>query len=383
VTFTNPVRYCACVWVCSAAIAPPAAQDVGPVPSPDASLPERVAAVQLRAAKTTYYVNEELRLELRFGFERGFLEADLVQLFHRELDLSVQLVAPWIDALPGARAAPSEPPPGEPTVSVALNEERALARRVDEQPAGRPGFEMFAIEVRTLPERPGKLSLPAPAMRFAYATRFREDLFGGRVAEDRIETSVRGSTLELEVLPLPEAGRPADFSGAVGTFSVRAQAEPRDLSANQSLKLELAIEGRGNYETLLAPRLDRLTGFRVYGKVEEQSPGRRTVTYDLAPLSAQVKAVPPIAFSYFDPNPPAGYRSVETRAIPILVRPAPLDPSSEDPPADEDHATGDAGGSAWPWTIGAAGLAAVALVAWACGRSAKTRKRIEDTGTKL
>ena len=318
-------------------------------------------------------MNEELRLELRFGFERAFLASDLVQLFHRELDLPVQVVAPWIDALPGARVVPLVPPaPGSPPVdlvSFALNEQRAHARRLEEPAHGRTGFELVALERRYLPERAGTLSIPAPSMHFAYATRFREHLFTGRVADDRIEASVRASALELRVLPLPEDGRPAAFSGAVGSFAVHAEADPRDLRAGQSLKLELVIEGSGNFETLIAPRLDRLEGFHVYGKVEERSPGRRRVTYDIAPLDQGVKAVPAIPFGYFDPNPPAGYRSVETRPIPILVRPEPLPPVPAPAPPDT-RPKGDAV-PIWAWATGAFALA---LVVWLL-RAGRRRQR--------
>ena len=282
--------------------------------------------VASKTPKSSYYVGEEVRIEVHFGFERSFLDSALVQLFHRELDLPVQIVAPWIDALPGAlpldgtpRSAEGSAPP-QMRLSFALNEGRADAYEIEAHSNARADFRMYAFERRFLPDRAGTLAIPPLAMRFAYATRFRESLLEGRVADERIEASVTGPPLELRILPLPEAGRPAEFTGAVGSFSVRAQADPRDLEAGESLKLELRIEGRGNFETLLPPRLDRLEGFHVYGAVEEKGPNGRTVTYDLAPANEAVKQVPAISFSFFDPEA-SEYRLAQTRAIPILVRP--------------------------------------------------------------
>ncbi|MHC4079570.1 MAG: hypothetical protein ACYST0_14150, partial [Planctomycetota bacterium] len=125
--------------------------------------------------------------------------------------------------------------------------------------------------------------------------------------------------------PLPTAGRPAEFTGAVGRFSVRAEANPLDPTVGGSLKLVLRIEGEGNLEVLDPPRLDELSGFHVFGKIDDRSKNttHRTVTYDLAPLSMAVKAVPPIRFAFFDPTPPAGYRTVQTRRIPLTVGPLP------------------------------------------------------------
>jgi hypothetical protein len=132
---------------------------------------------------------------------------------------------------------------------------------------------------------------------------------------------VRGNALAVRVLPLPEEGRPLEFTGAVGRFQVLADARPRELALGEGLELALEIAGEGNLASLGPPRLDRLAGFHLRGAIDSKEPGVRRVTYHLAPRSAAVKEVPAIAFAFFDPEPPAGYRTVWTRPIPIEVRP--------------------------------------------------------------
>ena len=91
--------------------------------------------------------------------------------------------------------------------------------------------------------------------------------------------------------------------------------------------------------------------------IDDKGAPRRTVTYDLAPLTANVTEIPSIPFSYFDPRVP-GYRVARTRAIPLEVRggePAPI----EQPRAKSPRS--------WlPLLVVAAFL--LAVVAWAAAR---------------
>jgi MYXO-CTERM domain-containing protein len=158
-------------------------------------------------------------------------------------------------------------------------------------------------------------------LSFAYATRFEDKFLEGRVPVDRVDASVSGEALTLDVRPLPEAGRPKDFTGAVGSFSIRAETEAATVVLGGSLKLRVILEGEGNRSLFDPPRWTELGGFRVLGMVDEKGAAARTWTYDLAPVSAQVWQVPAISFAYFDPEPPASYRVARTRPIDVVVRP--------------------------------------------------------------
>jgi hypothetical protein len=112
------------------------------------------------------------------------------------------------------------------------------------------------------------------------------------------------------VLPLPEEGRPLEFGGAVGRFSVSADVAKTEVETGQSLALVLRIEG------LREPRgVSRRRGSRAWttsilrGTIDDKGASRRTITYDLAPASVAVKESPGARVAYFDPEPPAGYRT--------------------------------------------------------------------------
>jgi len=178
------------------------------------------------------------------------------------------------------------------------------------------------VERTFLPTRPGAVELPASFLEF------RRVVERGRSFFDRDRTEryyVRAPDLALEILPLPEEGRPYDFTGAVGHFDVAASVDRRDVDAGDSIKLTVEWSGEGNFEFFEPPDLERderFGDFRVYGSTESKEPDRRTVVYDLAPLRGGpngVREIPSVQLPVFDTESGA-YTAVETRAIPIRVR---------------------------------------------------------------
>lgn len=341
---------------------------------------EGLAFLELETARSTYFVHEPIPLVLRFGFERRFLESELLQLFRRDLDVPAQLQAPWLAELGQLEELGS--PGGDAGPSFVLGGRPAAATRELERLRGERPFRVLEIERSLLPTRPGELRLGGALLRFAYATRFREDVFHGRVPEDRREAAVHAEALVLSVEPLPEEGRPVDFSGAVGRFTARAEASPQDLELGGSLELVLHVEGEGSLTAFEPPEV-AVDGFQVYAAASEPGPGRVTLTYDLVPLRDGVLDVPPIAVSYFDPGPPAAYRTASTEAIPLVVR-APAEAAAT-PPAPGGGADGGArsaaaGDGAGPplAVLVIPGALALALLVW-LGRRARARASLRQS----
>jgi hypothetical protein len=301
--------------------APSAAQTASPRPLGQArdAAGQGLAFIELSVAKDACFLQESVHVRVRFGVEREFLAERMVQPFGAKLEVPVQISMPWIDGLPGALVTPVEPDAA--SIRFAQNESvhRALVEP-DRVVEGRR-FLVCSEEVVLLPMAIGPLRIPGPVLSFAYATKFEDKFLAGRVPVDRVDASIAGEGLTLEVRPLPEVGRPKEFTGAVGGFSIRAETEPSIVTLGGSLKLRLIIEGEGNRSLFDPPRWTELGGFRVLGMLDEKGAAARTLTYDLAPLSAQAWQVPAISFAYFDPSPPEGYRVVRTQPIDVVVRP--------------------------------------------------------------
>ena len=135
--------------------------------------------------------------------------------------------------------------------------------------------------------------------------------------------------IEVEILPLPAEGRPADFRGAVGSYTFKASLESREVDQWKPVTLRISVAGRGNIRTVPDPELPELPEFKVYESGTSTSTstkngivsGRKTYEYVLVPQTAGEKTVPPIDLSFFDPERGA-YRTVETPELTLSVAPA-------------------------------------------------------------
>jgi tetratricopeptide (TPR) repeat protein len=283
------------------------------------------AFVEVSAAQPSYFVQEPVEVVLLVGFDAAWFRSNAIQTSRVELDVPLEVAAPWMRELPGVVVVPDEPqrPGSSRKMTFALNGEKTDATVVADRVANGTTFTVLRVTKRVLASSAGTLAIAAPTLRFAYATRFEDDLVNGRVPIDRKDAIVTGRELSLPILALPDVGRPAQFGGAVGRFSISATLDRAEVDAGESLKLALTIEGFGNLDSFDAPRLDPIQGLHVYGTIEARIGARRTVIYDVAFRDARLRAIPPIALVYFDPTPPAQYRTAWSAPIPVKVRAAP------------------------------------------------------------
>ena len=165
---------------------------------------EEPAFLETVTARQTYFVHEPIRLRLRIGFDHRYFETNVVRLFQQDLDVQMKVQAPWLDELSGTVRLTGDPATGVGRrLSLALNDDVVEALRVEE---GCP-YTVLEIEKTVVATRPGELVIPAPTLRFAYGTEFKEDLFNERVAKDRRDAVVNGKPLTLEIRALPVEGR--------------------------------------------------------------------------------------------------------------------------------------------------------------------------------
>jgi hypothetical protein len=136
----------------------------------------------------------------------------------------------------------------------------------------------------------------------------------------------RTDAMLVKVKPLPDAGRPASFQGAVGHYTLSVDADRKEAQVNDALGLTVKVRGDGNTRTIGEPLLPDLPDYRRYDpKVEEKSEvkgdrieGTRAWSYVLVPLAAGEKTIPPVRFSYFDPSAGA-YRELAGAPLEIKI----------------------------------------------------------------
>ncbi|MBW1705839.1 MAG: protein BatD [Deltaproteobacteria bacterium] len=134
--------------------------------------------------------------------------------------------------------------------------------------------------------------------------------------------------LELEVVPLPDKGRPAGFSGLVGTFEIESRLEPSRIKAGESATLTVFLKGRGNTKRmpdLKMPDLDQIKVYEDQPVLEEKTDskgltGVKTMKWALVPETEGKYRVPPMAVSFFDTGRHE-YRTIKTRPHSLTVLP--------------------------------------------------------------
>lgn len=296
---------------------------------------ERSAFVEVSVPRSTYFVGEPIRARLQLRFETKFLEQNLVPLFQRTLDVPVQVQ--WASAIEGADTSPGATRQGPSTRTFVLDETVVRAERSTEGGSEGTTFTVLELERSIVPRRTGRLTVPAPTLRFAYATEFREDFVHGRVAVDRHETTVEGTPRELDIIALPDEGRLEGFTGAIGRFEIDARASANELAVGDVFKIALRFAGEGNLADFPAPSLHRIDGLQLLGSIEVLNDGERIITYDFTPTSTRPREFPAVPFVFFDPTPPAGYSTLWTKPIPLTIR---ASAAASNPPPQVDSPPG-------------------------------------------
>lgn len=139
--------------------------------------------------------------------------------------------------------------------------------------------------------------------------------------------SLRTDPIEIEVKPLPE--RPANFTGAVGRFRLRASVLRAEIVQGTPTELVLRIQGQGNPDAVGAPSLPPIPWAHLSEPRIDKATGddsdwtqvAKAFVYTLVPLEAGDLIVPPIEFCYFAPAI-GRYRTEATEPIEVHVTPS-------------------------------------------------------------
>ena len=161
---------------------------------------------------------------------------------------------------------------------------------------------------------------------------FNNPFFAGQFSAlgKQKEVTLASEPEVLAVLPLPTANRPADFTGAVGRFEIKASATPVSVAAGDPITLRVAVSGAGAFDRASTDGLaNSAAGWKTYppkstfeaaDSVGYQ--GTKTFEQVVIPKDDGVKEIPALRFSFFDPETQR-YEIRATTPIPVQVTGAP------------------------------------------------------------
>jgi len=153
----------------------------------------------------------------------------------------------------------------------------------------------------------------------------RRNIFGQvLLVEDHKRVSAGAKTINVKALP--EAGKPADFSGAVGRFAFKVVPSKTNIKSGESLDLEVSVSGTGNLKLFTLPKPIVPTALEMYDPVHSEQvstplsgmTGKISDKYAIIPQYKGKYPIKPMVFTYFDLGSQS-YKSVTSPEIMINV----------------------------------------------------------------
>ncbi len=192
-------------------------------------------------------------------------------------------------------------------------------------------FKSYIIrKVQLYPLHAGDIVLGAASVENVFSLYNKgttiNDIRNGTATTQNKTIVVSNQPVAIHVADFPEKDKPADFDGAVGTFTIKAMVNKTNDTANENNSLQILIEGEGSFQNIVCPNITwpknieafEATTTEMVNKVTYPASGAKV--FDV-PFIAKAKGkltLPPISFSFYDMQTHA-YKTVHTDVITINV----------------------------------------------------------------
>ncbi|MRX63029.1 BatD family protein [Maribacter luteus] len=185
------------------------------------------------------------------------------------------------------------------------------------------------------PQKSGKLDIEPLSLDVTVEVPTnKRDFFGGRVYT-QINKTVSAGNRTINVKPLPSAGKPANFGGAVGDFDFKVTTSKTSLNASESLQAIVEVSGQGNLKLFQLPAPELPSSLEVYDPEHNEDvrttlagmQGKISDSYTIVPSFKGKYPVPSISFSYFNPKT-VSYQTINSEEILINVIQGPTNSSN-------------------------------------------------------
>jgi hypothetical protein len=158
------------------------------------------------------------------------------------------------------------------------------------------------------PQKSGKLEIEPLSLDIDVQVPTNRRNFFGQVQVVNDNKRVSAGSKTINVRPLPEAGKPADFSGAVGKFNFSVTPSKTDLKNGESLDLKVVASGTGNLKLFTLPKPVVPNSLEMYDPVHSEKVntplsgmnGSISDSYTIIPQFKGQYLIKPMSFSYFD-----------------------------------------------------------------------------------
>lgn len=181
------------------------------------------------------------------------------------------------------------------------------------------------------PQKTGELEIEPLTLSVAVEVPTeRRSLFGGRIYTT-VDKTVAAGKRTIKVKPLPQEGKPDNFTGAVGkNLKFNVTADKTELDATESLQAKVRVSGNGNLKLFDLPKLTVPASLEIYEPEHAENVqtnlngmyGSIADSYTLVAHNKGKYPIPGISFSYFDLTTET-YKTINSEEILIDVKSGP------------------------------------------------------------
>lgn len=186
------------------------------------------------------------------------------------------------------------------------------------------------------PQKSGKLEIEPLSLDIdCQVPTNRRNFWGQAMMTDDSKRVSAGSKI-INVRPLPERGKPEDFSGAVGRFDFKVKSSKTLLKNGESMDLDVSVVGVGNLKLFTLPKPIVPSALEMYDPVHDENvstpltgmSGRISDKYTIIPQYKGSYQIKPLSFTYFDLGS-SSYKTITSQPITITVLDGPSVAGSE------------------------------------------------------
>lgn len=176
------------------------------------------------------------------------------------------------------------------------------------------------------PQKTGKLEISPINLDLNISYPTGDFDFFGEPEYSVARREIVSNTKYIQVNPLPEKGKPDNFTGAVGDFQFDVNVQKNELKTGESLQLDFIVSGKGNLKLFEIPKPNLPANFEIFEPkhqefIDENMNGISGKIMDSYTVIPQLKGnfkLEPQQFSYFDVDSKS-YKTITSESVDLNV----------------------------------------------------------------
>ena len=165
-------------------------------------------------------------------------------------------------------------------------------------------------QVVLIPQKTGSQTINGLSLDLVASVPTNKRDFFNMMTSESVNYTLNSNNIVVDVLELPSMGKPKDFSGAVGSFSLKTKLDKDSINVNESIIFSVEVSGSGNLNLLTAPSVNFDDALEVFDPKNSDNikitsrgvSGYKKEEYIVVPRNRGVYSLPIVDFNFFNPK---------------------------------------------------------------------------------